>query len=186
MSVNDKSTTDIEKLCTENISLVYYVYWHKFEKYHEIKRRFYDEIICAGFLGLVQAARTYDPSTGNKFQTFAVASIERRMYTEARRIFRWYYRTPTTCLENICDIQDENFESFDTVEQQMMFDYVIAKVKEQLYPKHWNMLCDYLQGATSAELSEKYQCKAVAQTLSSIFAKIRKISEQIYKKETKE
>ena len=186
MSTNDKPTTDIEKFCTENIPLVYYVYWHKFDKYHEIKQRFYDELISAGFLGLLQAARRYDPSTGNKFSTFAAASIERRMYTEARRIFRWYYRTPTVCIESRRNILDKNFDSTAAADRRMIVDYVLAKAKETLYPKHWDILCDYLCGITMPELSDKYQCKSISQTLTNIFAKIRKISEQIYKKETTE
>ena len=186
MSANDKPTTDIEKLCTENISLVYYVYWHKFDKYCDIKERFYDDIISAGFLGLVQAAQRYDPSTGNKFSTFATASIERRMYTEARRIYRWYYRSPMVCIDEQRNVPDNDFDMFATIEQRMTANYVLAKAKEKLNPKHWNILYDYLHGVPVPEIGDKYQCKAIRQTLFNIFAKIRKISEEINKKETKE
>ena len=186
MSTNEQPAVDIEKLCTENIPLVYYVYWHKFNKYQNIKERFYDELISAGFLGLLQAARRYDPSTGYKFSTFAAASIERRMYTEARRIFRWYYRSPTVCLEDRRNVPDKNFDSIAAADQRMVVNYVLAKAKEKLYPKHWDILCDYLCGVPVQELAEKHHCKSIGQTLTNIFAKIRKISEEIYKKETKE
>lgn len=48
-------------------------------------RRYMDEYISAGHLGLVQAARTFDPSIGGNFGTYAFSRIRGAVLDEMRR-----------------------------------------------------------------------------------------------------
>lgn len=73
-----------EKLVTDNMNLV-----------HFLAKKFlntgmeYDDIVSAGYVGLVKAAEQFDEGRGFAFSTFAGRCITNEMLLEARRIRKW-------------------------------------------------------------------------------------------------
>ena len=75
-----------DRLITENIRLVYYVY-EKLSK-NDITVRYKDDIVSEGTLGLIKAARNFDGDKGYKFATYAVRCIRNEMLMFLRRLNR--------------------------------------------------------------------------------------------------
>lgn len=75
-----------DRLITENIRLVYYVY-EKLSK-NDITFRYKDDIVSEGTLGLIKAARNFDGDKGYKFATYAVRCIRNEMLMFLRRLNR--------------------------------------------------------------------------------------------------
>lgn len=69
-----------EQLVLDNLNLIYYVLkqiglYSQHEEYYDI-----------GLIGLVRAAKTYDPNKGYKFSTYAAASIRNAVLHELRKL----------------------------------------------------------------------------------------------------
>lgn len=73
---------DNDRLIMDNLKLVPHIVQRYF--YSSIKR-YEDDLIAMGNLGLVKAARTYDPSRGVKFTTYACKCIWQEIYNEFER-----------------------------------------------------------------------------------------------------
>ncbi len=58
-----------------NMKLVYYVYNLKFKKFNWLK----DDLIQVGNIGLLNACKTFNEDTGNKFSTYAIVCITNEM-----------------------------------------------------------------------------------------------------------
>jgi len=63
------STDQRDQLITEHVGLVYHVA-RRYQSHHE-----YEDLVQAGYEGLIYAATHYDGSTGFAFSTYAVTSI---------------------------------------------------------------------------------------------------------------
>ncbi|CAB4619558.1 unannotated protein [freshwater metagenome] len=63
------STEQRDQLITEHVGLVYHVA-RRYQSHHE-----YEDLVQAGYEGLIYAASHYDGSTGFAFSTYAVTSI---------------------------------------------------------------------------------------------------------------
>ena len=72
-----------ENLVTGNINLVYYFAAKLGQS--EFVRRNKDDITSEGMVGLVKAAKAFDPSRGLKFATFAATCINNEMLMYIRR-----------------------------------------------------------------------------------------------------
>ena len=60
---------DRDKLTTENVRLVYYLY-EKLTK-NAMTEKYKDDIISEGMVGLVKAAKNFEPARKIKFSTYA-------------------------------------------------------------------------------------------------------------------
>ena len=72
---------DRDKLVTDNLRLVYYLY-EKLTK-NPLTENYKDDIISEGMVGLVKAANTFDNGRGIKFGTYASRCITNEMHREA-------------------------------------------------------------------------------------------------------
>ena len=78
-------TSEQEKLVTDNIKFVYYL----FGKLKYKNKYFYkDDLISEGFIGLVKAAKAFNDSKGFKFLTFAARCINNSFYIYFRGLKR--------------------------------------------------------------------------------------------------
>lgn len=78
----------VEKLVEENMSLVPFIFNKHFRSYRYTAE--YEEIMSWGYIGLVQAAKKFDPRKNKKFSTLATISIRNemvkyRMYCKAQK-----------------------------------------------------------------------------------------------------
>lgn len=74
-----QSKSEIDKLITDNLGLAYY--WaHKYFNVGE-----FDDVVGTAQLGLVKAAKAFDPSKGNKFPTFATIYIKKELLMQNRK-----------------------------------------------------------------------------------------------------
>lgn len=69
--------SDRDKLVTDNLRLVYYLY-EKLTK-NKLTRQYKDDIISEGMVGLVKAAKTFDDKRKIKFGTYASRCITNEM-----------------------------------------------------------------------------------------------------------
>ena len=69
----DKLTTQQEELILNNINLVHYILQKKFYIFNTDER--YEDMYSEGLLGLILAAKRFDPDKGFKFATFATQYI---------------------------------------------------------------------------------------------------------------
>lgn len=75
-----------EKLVTDNLALVYHLFG-KLGQTDFVKRNA-DDIISEGKLGLIKAAKCFDPQHGTKFATFACRCITNQMLMFIRKCKR--------------------------------------------------------------------------------------------------
>lgn len=82
MYVGDK-TENVEQLIAEHVPLVKRIAYHLIHRLPETVR--VDDLIQAGVIGLIEAARNYRPGQGATFETFAGIRIRGAMLDEVRR-----------------------------------------------------------------------------------------------------
>lgn len=72
-------TPEQQELVTDNVSLLHWVALRYFNRSPFLQSRFAnsDDAVSAGAIGMVKAARLFDPSRGFKFSTYATNVIER-------------------------------------------------------------------------------------------------------------
>lgn len=71
-------TAEQERLVVENMDLVNHVIRHRY--FNTARFLGEDDLKSAGYIGLVKAARDYDPERGLKFSTIAVKYIQTEMF----------------------------------------------------------------------------------------------------------
>ena len=89
--MDNELTPDQQLLVTDNLSLVPYLF-QKLPK-SDLTRTYESELISEGYLGLVIAAKKYDPNKGIKFSSYSGTVIRNAMLMEIRRLNRDYTRT---------------------------------------------------------------------------------------------
>lgn len=130
-------------LAAENINLVYYVYNHTFKS----PRPDEDELIGEGMIGLVKAAKAYDPQTGNKFSTLAYRTIRREMlkvlqvqnYPKRRGVTVSLQKPLTEKGWTLEDALPEENDAMEQVEAKVL----VRKMLESLPERHRNVLMWY-------------------------------------------
>lgn len=81
---NNKPLTAAQRrLCEENIALVYFAL--RGVRYDRKDEALREELVSEGMVGLIRAARGFDPSLGFKFSTYAQASAFKMMWQYSRR-----------------------------------------------------------------------------------------------------
>lgn len=140
---------DKEKLFYENKGLVWYV----FKRNYKRTKRYRDDIIQSGYLGLWKACLTYKDDLKIKFSTYAYRCINNEMMKYVTNQLRYEGRYDTfTMLENKADL-DVN----DLVVDESSFDDVyINNILDCTQNKEIFELL--LQGFTYDEIAEKVGC----------------------------
>ena len=92
----DPLTLDQQRLAADNLRLVFYAV-RKMRA--SVTHMGYDQCVSEGCLGLVVAARNYDPSKGFAFSTFATRCIISRIAHATRR----WLRLPTERMGAACE-----------------------------------------------------------------------------------
>ena len=74
---------DKNKLIEENLNLIPYIYNHFVTK-DDLVKRWREDILQEGYLGLVRAANTYNPDSSFSFTTLSHISVKRAMWSFIR------------------------------------------------------------------------------------------------------
>ena len=113
MSNVRNNMVDEDKMIEENIGLVL-IYVRKMKPMRVVD---FDDFLQAGLIGLLKAARAYDPSYNTKFSTYAVPKIKNEIFTEAKKFSDSGYSQlkiepekveKETILEYLPDLDDES------------------------------------------------------------------------------
>lgn len=141
----------------------------------------YDDLFQEGLLGLLNAARTFEPLGKASFRTYAGLCIKRRMYTLFKSSAR-QKRIPSKNLvslnENAEDLEvrllNNPEEMFIKKEEDELRDVQIKKVLSDLELK---VLYMYISGSSYSEISGKIgiSFKSVDNALQRIKKKLREI-----------
>lgn len=78
-------TSEQEKLITSNMKLVYFVHKKYMPKFEPDVVTTKEDLFSEGYIGLVRAAQTYDPSSKNAFSTYAIFCIRNQMLMALRK-----------------------------------------------------------------------------------------------------
>ena len=79
-------TPEQNKLVTDNVRLVYYHFGKL--RYNDFKNSHGDDFISEGMMGLVKAAKSFDPTKGVKFATYATRCINNEFFMYLRKLRR--------------------------------------------------------------------------------------------------
>lgn len=71
--------TEVERLVEDNLKLAPYIY-HEYFRVQTEGIIEMEDMISVGYIGLVKAARTFNPKKGTNFSTYACSCIHREMY----------------------------------------------------------------------------------------------------------
>src|SRR5438105_12138763 len=91
---------DVERLIRENHKLVHYQVSRYLQRYYvgDMER---EDLVSWGLIGLVQAARAWDPERSGAFSTLACRAIERMIIRGVRREWKPERAATTTSLDEI-------------------------------------------------------------------------------------
>jgi RNA polymerase sigma factor (sigma-70 family) len=82
-----RSEAEVERIVRENEKLVDYMV-NRYLKRYFVGSMERDDLVSWGMIGLVQAARAWDPARGHSFSTLACRAIERSLVRGVRREWR--------------------------------------------------------------------------------------------------
>jgi RNA polymerase sigma factor (sigma-70 family) len=97
---------DIDQLVRENHKLVHYQVSRYLKKYYvgDMER---DDLVSWGMIGLVQAARAWDPARSGSFSTLACRAIERMIIRGVRREWKPERAATTVSLDEIVSSEQQ-------------------------------------------------------------------------------
>ena len=144
---------DKNKLIEENLNLIPYIYKHFVVK-DDLTKRWKDDILQEGYLGLVRAANAYKPESSFSFTTLSHISVKRAMWSFIRTLHNQKasisldteikdenhgITTIGDLIEDTIDLEDDFIEKEDLRNDQKLFEQILllcpAKRREiiQLY-----------------------------------------------------
>jgi RNA polymerase sigma factor (sigma-70 family) len=133
----DLSKKELDQLVRENIGLVRYVA----RKYRGIS--YYEDLLQEGAIGLIEAARKYDPTKGHAFSSMAVPYIRGhilhyfRSKSEIIRVPYGQERIPTYSLHNeanaIANISAPIVETDENLEDLLNYIQTLSDNKRKLF-----------------------------------------------------
>src|SRR5713101_5441534 len=94
-----RSEADVERLVSENQKLVHYLVNRYLKKYF-VGTMEREDLVSWGLIGLVQAARFWDPQRGAAFSTLAYTAIERMIIRGVRREWKPDQAAATVSLDD--------------------------------------------------------------------------------------
>lgn len=153
----------------EDEKLVYYCY-NRLDKNHFVTSN-KDDLIQEGFIGLMNAKKTYDESKNIKFSTYAISCIKNSMsnYIRASKKHNSNISLNETLSENF-EIQDTlQIEEFTKIEDKLIINEILSK--NFLKKEEKEIITMFLQGYSKAVIKKKYGLKNI--DIYKIFNKIK-------------
>jgi RNA polymerase sigma factor for flagellar operon FliA len=95
-----RSEQEVERLVSENQKLVHLVV-NRFLKKYSVNTMEREDLVSWGLIGLVQAARLWDPQRGASFSTLACRTIERMIIRGVRREWKPDEAAATLSLDDL-------------------------------------------------------------------------------------
>jgi len=181
--MENTEVVDREKLVTDNINLIY----HVMKKMGILSQQ--DEYYDAGVIGLIRAAKKYDPSTGYKFSSLAAKYIKHQILREIqeRKTSNRRINYETVSLDYVVStykgvdttLGDFAADPFD-IEEFMMHKEKIESVVKAIYTLKEKdrriikyHICDHMN---YKEIAEKLNCSrsAISMRMKKIIEKLKK------------
>lgn len=170
-------TDERRKLIEENIDLVWYV-CHKIKD--RLKDAEMDDIFQYGCLGLINAARTYNPEKG-KFSTYAVRGIQmyltgyakhqltitEKFNRRAIRLDKYIGKDDDICSISVLDM-------FPVIDDYDLYVQDIMRIVQTMHPSYRKIVDLLMQGESQAEIARIMQC-----TKQNVNGKIKHLQEVI-------
>lgn len=130
---------DKNKLIEENLNLIPYIYSHFVTK-DDLVKRWREDILQEGYLGLVRAANTYNPDSSFSFTTLSHISVKRAMWSFIRILHNQNVNlsldkeirdddhgivTVGELIEDTSDIESEFIDKETSAYNKQLFDQVL-------------------------------------------------------------
>lgn len=182
--LNTKENT-VNELCENNIRLVYFLF-NKLPN-TEIKRRYGEDLISEGMVGLVKAAKTYDIEKGAQFSTYAIRCINNSMYYFIRHLKR-VVNHETVNMEDVLTFDGEGNELLiiDTIpEKEAIDDRLNYKELKAHYYNYCSELNENTKKICNLNLLKLKQIDIAARvglSQSYVGRIIKKVANNFYKK----
>jgi RNA polymerase sigma factor (sigma-70 family) len=162
-----RSETEVERLVRHNQGMVRYVVDRVLRR-RSVGDMERDDLISWGMLGLLQAARIWDPDRACSFSTLAFIAIERKILRAVRREGKPERAAATLSLDELLFEEGTDRPSVrrldqiagdQDVEQQLLDSEtrtVVRSAVEQLPPRHRRLIeRHFYEGIPIAELAEE-------------------------------
>lgn len=130
---------DKNKLIEENLNLIPYIYNHFVTK-NDLVKRWREDILQEGYLGLVRAANAYNPDSSFSFTTLSHISVKRAMWSFIRILHNQNVNlsldkeirdddhgivTVGELIEDTSDIESEFIDKETSTYNEQLFDQVL-------------------------------------------------------------
>ena len=124
-----------------------------------------DEATSVAYTALIECARSFDPSHGTKFSTYAVAAIRLRCMRESARRSRARKRHADTVRHHSREVTDDDIASFESQRDVLVEVEIVQRMLDN--EKVINPVCAetfrlWVRGMTQSELATTYGVSAEA------------------------
>ena len=155
-----------------------------------------NDVFQEGMIGLYLAIKNYSPDKETTFKTFAKMCIDRQLISALKSANRQKYNILNNAISINSELDDDTSNSNEMItvvknsNAEDPLDIILdaeyyKKVKEDIYSqlsnKEKNVLDEYLEGKSYAEIAQKLECntKSVDTALSRIKKKANRLHEEI-------
>ena len=140
----------------------------------------FDDLVQEGFIGLMNAVKSFDPDCNTAFSTFAKLCVERNIISAVRKTLR-KKQIPSSMLVFIDDDSYDNVASADAAnpENAVLNKESYERLKNDIFSKlsktELRVLRAYLSGSSYEQIAEKLEIsvKAVDNAMQRIRKKLR-------------
>lgn len=169
-----------DKLITDNMKLVYFVYHQLAKTSLTINNR--DDLISEGMLGLCKAANSFDENKGTKFSTYAALCIKNAMLMYIRKLKKYTPHEISLCMPMGRDEEGKTITVEDViVDEKSSEEYIIEKImldefEKKQTPQDHLILCSLKKGLNQKEIG-----KLVGISQSYVSRRIKKMRKEFKK-----
>lgn len=176
--VNNWDEQSWEKLVIGNTKLAY-----KIANAYYCKQLDREELFGFSLIGLVRAAQTFDPTSGNKFSTYASYVIKNELNVAIRQNQRHVIETVSLNNEiesdngeliELVDLVGSNFDVYDELNYKDVKNRMLLALNSQT-ERNRNIILDFLHEVERPKIASKYH---IAQ--SNVSRIIKQFKEKVY------
>lgn len=176
--VNNWDEHSWEKLVIGNTKLAY-----KIANAYYCKQLDREELFGFSLIGLVRAAQTFDPTSGNKFSTYASYVIKNELNVAIRQNQRHVIETVSLNNEiaadngelvELVDLVGSNFDVYDELNYKDVKNRMLLALNSQT-ERNRNIILDFLNEVERPKIASKYH---IAQ--SNVSRIIKQFKEKVY------
>lgn len=176
--VNNWDEHSWEKLVIGNTKLAY-----KIANAYYCKQLDREELFGFSLIGLVRAAQTFDPTSGNKFSTYASYVIKNELNVAIRQNQRHVIETVSLNNEiesdngeliELVDLVGSNFDVYDELNYKDVKNRMLLALNSQT-ERNRNIILDFLHEVERPKIASKYH---IAQ--SNVSRIIKQFKEKVY------